>query len=156
MNLAVLNKTRRTPEAGDVFVMKPPDGQYLYGRVIATDANPLGVGGGLLIYVYRARSEAKTPPPALDRDALLVPPMMTNNQPWTKGYFEHLENRPLTPMDRLAQHCFKDDVRGGYRDEHGNRLPAAVEPVGVWGLQSFRTIDDEISKALGIPLAPDE
>jgi hypothetical protein len=156
MNLAVLRKTRRAPEVGDVFVMQPPDGWYLFGRVLDTNANPLGVGGAVLVYVYRIRSTAKKPVPELLREQLLIPPLMTNKQPWTKGYFEHVENRPLSPMDRLAQHCFRDDVRGGFRDEHGNRLQVAVEPVGDWGLHSFRTLDDEISKALGIPLTPDD
>lgn len=155
MNLAVLKKTRRAPEVGDIFAMQPPDGQFLFGRVIDTNADPLGVGGAVLIYVYRVRAAAKTPVPALLRGQLLVPPMMTNKLPWTRGYFEHVENRLLSPMDRIPQHCFKD-TRGWYFDEHGTRLSGATEPVGSWGLDSFRTIDDKVSKALGIPLSPDE
>jgi len=80
---------------------------------------------------------------------------MTNRLPWSKGYFEFVENRSLGPTDVLPQHCFKDDVRWGYRDERGDRLERPVEPGGEWGLHSYRTIDDEISKALGIPLAPE-
>lgn len=155
MNLAVLKKTRRRPEVGDIFVMRPPDDQFLYGRVISIDANPLGIGGGVLIYVYGARSREKTGVPKLLRGQLLVAPMMTNKQPWTKGYFEFVENRSLSSMDILPQHCFKDS-RGWYFDEQGKRLPGPVEPVGQWGLHSYRTIDDEISKALSTPLAPDD
>jgi hypothetical protein len=155
MNLQVLRKSRRSPKAGDIFAMLPPDGQYLYGRVVDTDANPLGVGGAILIYIYRARSQDKSPVPELTRDALLLPPLMTNRLPWSRGYFEHLEHIALEPADRLPQHCFKDCVRKTYRDEHGNRLKKPSGPVGEWGLHSYRTIDDEISKALGIPLAPD-
>ena len=155
MNLAVLRKSRRAPEAGDVFAMQLPDRQFLFGRVISVDANPLGVGGALLIYVYSARSPDKTRIPELSRDQLLIPPMMTNKQPWTRGYFELVEHRPLTSKDRLPQHSFKDS-RGRYFDEAGNRLLGPVEPVGQWALQSFRTLDDEISNALGIPLAPEE
>ena len=154
MNLAVLKRTRRPPKAGDVFVMQPPDGQYLFGRVIDTDVDPLGVGGAVLIYIYRSRSAAKTQIPNLLRGQLLVPPLMTNKQPWTKGYFQHLETRPLTTMDRLTAHCFKDSS-GRYFDEAGNQLKSAVEPVGEWGLHSYRTIDDEVSEALNIPLAAD-
>jgi hypothetical protein len=147
MKLAILNKTRRSPEAGDVFVMQPAGGKFLYGRVINIDANPLGVGGAILIYIYRAQSIAKSVVPELRRGQLLTPPLITNRQPWTRGYFEHLGNRPLTPMDQLARHCFKD-VRGFYFDERGKRLPSPIEPVGQWGLHSFQTIDDEISRAL--------
>lgn len=155
MNLTVSKKTRRAPEVGDIFIMQPPDGQFLFGRVISTDAaGPMGVGC-VLVYVYRRRASMKAPAPELLRDQLLVPPMMTNKLPWTKGYFEYVENHPLSAMDRLQQHCFRD-TRGWYFDEHGARLPGATEPVGSWGLDSFRTIDDKISRALGIPLAPDE
>jgi hypothetical protein len=155
MNLSVLKKTRRAPEVGDIFLMQPPDGQFLFGRVLDTNADPLGVGGAVLLYIYRVRAAAKTPVPELLRGQLLVAPMMTNKQPWTKGYFEHLENRPLSALDRLPQHCFKD-TRGWYFDEVGKRLAGPTEPVGQWGLHSYRTIDDEISKALGIALSPDE
>jgi hypothetical protein len=154
MNLTVLKKTRRIPEVGDIFVMQPPDGQFLYGRVVDTNANPLGVGGAVLVYIYRARSATLTPIPALFRGQLLVPPMMTNKQAWTKGYFQYLENRPLSDMDRYSEHCFKDS-RGWYFNEAGKRLAGPKEPVGQWGLHSYRTIDDEISRALGLPLAPD-
>ena len=34
------------------------------------------------------------------------------------------------------------------------KIKKCIEPVGVWGLDSYRTIDDAISEALGIPLAP--
>jgi hypothetical protein len=154
VNLAVLKKTRRAPQRGDIFAMRPPDGQFLFGRVVSTEANPLGVGGAILVYIYRPRAPEKTDVPELLRGQLLIPPVMTNRLPWSKGYFEFVENRPLSSHDILPQHCFKDDVRGGYRDEHGSRLDHPVEPVGEWGLHSFRTIDDEVSKALGIPLAP--
>ena len=58
----------------------------------------------------------------------------------------------------LPVHCFVSNVyRDGprYFDEFRNQLPGPVPPVGVAGLHSYRTIDDEISRALGIPLAPD-
>jgi hypothetical protein len=155
MNLKVLKKTRRAPEAGDVFVMLPGDGGgYVFGRVIDTNANPLGVGGGILIYVYRPRSERKEPVPKLFRGELLVPPLITNRLPWSRGYFEFLEHQDLKPMDRLRQHCFRDS-RGFFFDEQGRRLAKDVSPVGEWGLHSYRTIDDEISGALGIPLVSD-
>lgn len=88
------------------------------------------------------------------REDLLVPPMITNRQPWLKGYFEALENHPVGRLDRLVQHCFRDS-RGWLFDEQGTRLMSAHEPVGEWGLHSYRTVDDEISKALGMPLAKD-
>ena len=152
VNMSVLGKSRRPPEVGDVFAMLQSDGRFLFGRVIDTNANPLGVGGAILIYVYRVRSVGQVPVPRLRRDELLLPPIMTNRQAWTRGYFKCVESRPLEPTDRLDRHSFRDS-NGRYFDERGNRLSGAIEPVGIWGLQSYHGIDDAISRALGIPLA---
>jgi hypothetical protein len=155
MNLAVLKKTRRRPVAGDIFAMLPPDNRYLFGRVVRTDANVGGFPNSNLIYIYRARSTRKDDVPFLCKNELLLPPGMTNNLPWSKGYFEFVKHEELGPDHILARHCFRD-IRGWYFDEEGHRLAAPVEtPVGTWGLHSYRTIDDEVSRALGIPLADD-
>lgn len=156
-NLQVLSPSRKKPKAGDVFVLQLPDGRFLFGRVISTEAmaGP-SMGGAILIYVYRERSEAKVLPDRgeLRPDRLLVSPIMTNQQPWTKGYFETIENLPLDGDDVLDQHCFRR-WDGRYFDEALNELPGPVEPVGDYGVHSFRTIDDEISDALGFDRAPD-
>lgn len=131
-----------------------PDERFLFGRVIAVDANPLGIGGGILIYIYKERSQSKAPIPKMTVSSLLVPPIITNKQPWSKGFFETIGNVPIAEKDRLDVHCFRDS-RGWYFNEQGARLPAKSEPVGEWGLHSFRTIDDAVSIALGIPLSPE-
>jgi hypothetical protein len=77
--------------------------------------------------------------------------MMTNELPWKRGYFEAIENAELSLMDRLPQHCFRDN-RGWLFDEYNHRLAEPIDSVGERGLHSFRTIDDAISKALNIPL----
>ena len=59
MNLRVLKKSQRQPEVGDVFVMQLDGKNFLFGRVVSIDANPLGVGGGILIYIYRAKAPCK-------------------------------------------------------------------------------------------------
>jgi len=138
--------------------MLPPDGQFLFGRVIDVNANPLGVGGAILVYIFRARSRSKEVVPELRVRELLVPPLMTNRLPWSRGYFEFLVTRELKPKERLPRHCFERGwtAKPQYFDEFGNRCLRRVEPVGLFGLHSFQTIDDEISRALGIPLATDE
>jgi len=154
MNLNVLKKTRRKPLPGDVFALQLKDGPFLHGRAIATDASIGPIKDCVLIYVYDTKSSDALPVPPLLRTSLLVPPLLTNLLPWSKGYFELVEERPLGELERLPQHCFVD-TRGWYFDERSNRLPGPIPPVGVWGLDSYRTIDDKISAALGIPLAPD-
>lgn len=156
-NLRVLSSSRKKPKAGDVFALQLPDGRFLFGRVISTEAmaGP-SMGGAILIYVYRERSDEMGLPDRgeLRPDRLLVSPIMTNQRPWTKGYFETIENLPLDGDDVLDQHCFRR-WDGGYFDEALNELPGPVEPVGDYGVHSFRTIDDEISDALGFDRALD-
>jgi hypothetical protein len=156
LNLAVLKPSRRRVRAGDLFVMLPTDGSYLFGRVVRTDAVVLAPGA-ILIYIYRHRSRNKSVPPAdfLRPQDLLVPPLLTNRLPWSRGYFETIANLPLVAEDVLSQHCFKRVSFGYYVDEWGRRLPGPSEPTGTYGLHSYRTIDDAVSEALGIPQVSD-
>jgi len=123
--------------------------------VISTTAKAGPDMPAILIYIYSARSQRKEAPPLeqLSLKRLLIPPLMTNRRPWTEGYFENVMWQPLTPDDVLPQHCFR--ANGKYYDEQSREIDRAVEPCGIWGLESFRTIDDGISMALGIRLAPE-
>lgn len=153
MNLAVLRRSRHKPQPGDIFALRPPDGLFLFGRVIANDAKPVGDYDAILFYIYRVRSAEKRPIPELRPTDLLIPPQMTNLKPWTQGIFEHLENRPLTPDDCLPNHAFRDVMGRAPKDEHGRPVPGPVEPWGIFMLGSHYTVDNEVSQALGIPLA---
>lgn len=157
MNLSVLKKSRRAIEPGDVFAMLPPDGAFLFGRVIAGDASVGPMTGLVLIYLYSVRSDTKDPPLSeLTPDRLLVPPIVTNRLPWSKGYFQRVASAPLRDADKLEHHCFRDFLTGKCFDEHSHEVAETAGPVGVFAVSSYRTIDDKISRALGIPLAPDD
>ena len=136
--------------------MRPPDGRYLFGRVISTVAMWGPSASANLIYVFKVRSNAKTAPDSseLRANRLLIAPLIINRLPWSRGYFETIAIQPLVEGDVLKQHCFRSSY-GGYDDEQSRELSTPSEPCGVWGLHSYRTIDDEISDALGIPRAPD-
>lgn len=158
MNLKVLKPSRKRVQVGDVFAMLPPDGLYLFGRVISVDATPFGGAPefrAVLVYVFRLRAATPTPPDLLPADALLVPPLLTNRLPWTRGYLETVQQRALAPGEQLERHVFRDHSSGRFLDENG----APANPVGIavgdFALASLRTIDDRISAALGLPLAAD-
>ena len=152
VNLEKLQRSRKKPNVGDVFAIRPKGQPYLFGRVICTNAEVGGFPRGILIYLYKTPSPSKTAIPELRLDELLVAPLATNRLPWTHGYFETVSSRPLSASDRLRAHCFRD-FTGRYFDEMGRPLSGPVEPVGEFGLQSFRTIDDLVSDALGIERA---
>jgi hypothetical protein len=115
----------------------------------------------MLVYYYAGLRSADTPEPdSLDARALLVPPVWTNGLAWRHGFYEMIENRPLAPGDRLDRHVFQT-MRGPNWDElwYIDECRTRVEPpsdgqASLWGLASYRDIDDEISDALGVPRAP--
>lgn len=158
INLQVLKPSRARQKAGDVFVfqMKQEAGVYRFGRIIRMDAKVGVFEKCILIYIFTATSTSKDQVPELSRDQLLVPPIATNRQGWLKGYFETVASIPLEPDDILSMHCFRSFARPGrFFNDEGCEILNPQEPIGNYGLDSYRTIDDEISKALGIPLAPD-
>jgi Immunity protein 26 len=158
-NLMVLVPSRRRVRAGDIFALRPSGRGYLFGRVIATDAAVGPIADVNLIYIFDYETVKPSPPKDLTPDRLLIPPVVINRLPWSRGYFQHLEQRPITERERLPVHIFKSS-HGRLYNEYGRRLdtlPTANRggPVtGQYGLHSFRTVDDEVSRALGIPLAP--
>jgi hypothetical protein len=155
-NLRLLEASRAKVRKGDAFAMLLPDDLYLFGRVILADLPRERVPGANLIYIYRPRSPAKEPDrTTLDPQSLLIPPLYINQLPWSKGYFETVGHWPVEPQDVRSQHCFLSAARGVYLNEKGEELPGPIEPVGDWGLHSYRTVDDEISDALEFDRAPE-
>ncbi|NUT92804.1 MAG: hypothetical protein HOY78_12360 [Saccharothrix sp.] len=145
---------------GDVFTLSPRENLYVFGRVVADDVTWAKTDPPLpavnLVYLYRHTSPVAEVPPRAELlvDKLLLPPKMINNLPWVRGYFQTIGNVALGEGEKLPVHCFRD-ARGRFVDEFHEPLPARTEPWGILGLGSFRTIDDEVCDALGIPLAPD-
>lgn len=156
-NLRVLQPSHKQPVTGDVFAMQLPGGHFLFGRVVSTEAVIGPMKDAILIYIYDCQFDSRNVPSRaeLSPRRLLVSPIMTNRLPWTKGYFETVAHWPIEAGDLLPQHCFLSAARGVYFDEKGNQLPGPIEPVGDWGLHSYRTIDDEISDALSLARTTD-
>lgn len=156
-NLRYIKRSTKKPEKGSIFTMLPPDGKYLFGRVIeaALPRARAPMPGANLIYIYAARSHTKEPPFAqLIRSRLLVAPIYTNRMAWTKGIFATVAKTEINKSDLLQQHCFWDALRKRYIDVDQRPLDDPVEPCGSWGLVSFRKIDDLLSDALGIARVP--
>jgi Immunity protein 26 len=156
-NLQILTPTRKMPRVGDIFVMQLLTGRFLFGRVILADLprDRAPMPGSYLIYVYDVAADGKEPPiHQLSADRLLFSPLFINRLPWTKGYFENVGHADLKEADKLPVHCFRD-TRGRYLDEQGRPLAHVAEPCGDWALASYRSLDDRISDALGIPRVAD-
>jgi len=139
--------------------MLPLDGLYLFGRVIDTEAVIGPMTGVILIYVFDYRSPTIEMPDRshLRVENLLLPPILINRLPWSRGYLETIGNLPIGTGEEIRQHCFLryGYVRTAYFDEKGNELRTPVEPVGERLLNSFFTLDYQVSDALGIPRITD-
>lgn len=150
-NMRPLKRSRKKPRPGDVFVVSYPVG-YLFGRVVATELSQ-PMPKSCLIYIYNVTSTEPTPDrEQLTPDNLLVPPQFTSPAMWHIGLAETIDHWPLEPNDLLPQHCFERVPGGKFVDENGEVIPRRVEPCGLFGLNSRRTLDVEISEALGIAL----
>lgn len=157
-NLQFLRKSRKRQREGDVFAMRLPDGQYLFGRVVGADLprERAPWEGALLLYIYDVLSDVReVDPDELTRDRLLLAPVHTNRLGWVKGYFETITHRPLRPDDVLEQHCYWDPAREKYVDDYEHDIADPLEPCGTWGVAHYHYIDDLISDAVGIPRVPE-
>jgi hypothetical protein len=155
MNMRVLKRSRTLPREGDIFAYKVRGHAYGFGRVIRLGTTIGGFEDVILVYFYRAFSSDKNKVPALAKERLLLPPLGTDRGPWTRGYFETMVNRPLLPDDILPVHCFKDTVEGRFCDEYGRTLKAKSKLCVPYALDGYRTLDAQISIALGVDPSPD-
>lgn len=165
-NLEVLKRSRQQPSAGDIFVLKPKDRDFYFGRVINPQVEILPMFPskshkpnpdwmGALVYIYDVHAPDKLPIPEMKHDRLLLPPLILDWVCWSNGYVQTVASVPLTSQDVLPRHCFYDVVEEQYLNEFGRRVAKRTEPCGIHGLTPFRGLDDEVSRAIGITLAPD-
>lgn len=154
MNLVAGPGSRKAVRAGDVFTLGLVDGRHLFGRVVAADLprERAPMPGANLVYLYDAVSGSPEPDPArLRPDALLVPPLFINRLPWSKGYFRTVAHREPAPSDLLARHCFR--TTAGQHVGLDGEPTTHSEPCGTWSLAGYLSVDREIGRALGLPVA---
>ena len=158
-NMVIGTRSYRLPESGDVFGIRLATGPRIFGRVII--ARPPRTEAPMpesnLLYIYKHLPAGDLPDYSqLTPASLLIPPVWTNRKGWTLGYYTTVRRGSLAATDMLGEHCFEDAFSERYRNERGEIIPHRVEPCGLWGLVSYRWIDDRLSDALGIPRAPEE
>jgi hypothetical protein len=138
------------PCPGDVFRIQLPNGKNLFGRVVI--ANPpreqAPMPCAFLVYIYSLEANEQCPDYSkLSPENLLIPPVWTNELAWKKGYFNFVENHPLSRSDLLERHVFRS-ATGRLFDEKGKMLSGDAEPFGEWGMASYKWIQDRIRARL--------
>lgn len=61
----------------------------------------------------------------------------------------------LADTDLLPDHCFWEPNQRRHVGLDGTPCPTGSDPCGFYALDSLATLDDSVSRALGIPLAED-
>jgi hypothetical protein len=153
-NMMLQDPFKKDLHVGDVFRLKYPGPKFIFGRIMRMDCVIAGMPKAILVYVYAGESTIEKTPSVLDKSRLLVAPAFINKLGFSRGFMPVVTNMPVKETDFLPRHCFRD-FPNKFRDEHGE-IVDPIEPIGEYGLGNYRTLDDAISKALKIPLAPDE
>lgn len=154
MNIVKGEPYRKKLKPGDFFAMELCVGGFVIGRFIKTLRNGVPfLDGSYLIYIFdRVRDQPVTD----ERDTkenLLVSPDLVNRLGWSRGYFRHIEHRPIKRGEVFKNHCHHCYIREltntGYIDDRGKPC-RPFEPILSGGLGNYRTVDMEISEVLGL------
>ncbi|MBQ8527048.1 MAG: immunity 26/phosphotriesterase HocA family protein [Lachnospiraceae bacterium] len=149
-NLLIIKKSSKKPKEGDVFVLQPVKNLFYFGKVIQTNLKSVDsfVNGMSLIYVYKHCSVDKILPNGLENEELLIAPMIVNNQPWSKGFFETIGNIKVTESERKIDFAFWDVLQKKFVDIDGQEILHTPKYSSTYGLGSFGIIGKEVQKAI--------
>ncbi|WP_285946519.1 immunity 26/phosphotriesterase HocA family protein [Thomasclavelia cocleata] len=155
--LIPIKRSNQVPKKGDIFVVQPIENIYYYGKVI-DDLHKCVYGiesAWPLIYIYNNCSTKIELPDKLTD--ILVAPIITNYGPWTKGYFYTIGNIPITDEEKQMDCGFKDFPITDFKNEnpffrniYGERIDYEPQFSTSFGLCSYKGVNFEICKALGI------
>lgn len=151
-------KSRKPPRAEHGFFLEVKDVGFLLGYLVSTEAiwSIAGASSGYanLVYIYSDVYPSIEAVEELSPSDLLIPPLLTNNLAWSRGYFQQIPNETVVKFPpSLPVHGFLHLRTGQTYDENGKVIDSAPADSGEFVLQSYLTIDDRISDALGIQRA---
>lgn len=151
-DLIAMKKSSKKPEEGDVFILQPIDGIFYYGKVIKTNIISVDsfINGMTLIYIYKSCSIDKVIPHGLENEEFLISPIIVNNQPWQKGYFETLGNVGVSEKERNADFAFWHVLKEEYVNISGQIIKGKPKYCSIYGLGSYGIVGKEVQKAIKI------
>ena len=149
-DLIAMKKSSKKPQEGDVFVLQPVIGKFYFGKVIQTDLKSLDsfINGMTLIYIYNYCSIEKEIPLELEKEELLIAPIIVNNQPWLKGDFETIGNKQVLENEKTIDFAFWDTLKKEYVDINGHVIKSKPQYSSIYGLGSYGVVGKEVRKAI--------
>lgn len=148
--LIAMKKSKKVPSEGEIFVLQPLPNQFYYGKVIQTNINSRDsfINGMTLIYIYNKVSQDRHVPQNLDNEELLIAPIIVNNQPWQKGYFETIGNINVSENEKKINYGFWDLFKEKFVDIKGDILENEPQYWTQYGLGSYGIVGKEVQKAI--------
>lgn len=148
--LLQLKKSRKKPKTGDIFVMQVKSDLYYYGKVIKTEIkslNPL-LQEWNLVYIYNYSTRDIQDCGQINKQDLLLPPLVTNHKGWYDGYFLTIGNEEVSEEELNFDYGYWDDIRKVYRNEEGTILEKQPKFVARFSLVSYGGIGRGIHRIL--------
>ena len=149
--MLVMEAYKKKLNVGDIFGMKYT-GFYLFGR-IGGIYNP-GKYQLYVVYVYANSSNSIGKIPILDKNLLLVKPCIINRLGFSRGYMKVVNNLPIDDENGFPIITYTDGK--SFFDSNDNKIKRPQGYIVKLSFGNYRTLDDKISKEIGIPLAPND
>lgn len=148
--LIAMKKSLNIPQTGDVFALQPQKDVFYFGKVIQTGLKSEDslINGMTLIYIYECCGNDKFATHNLAEKELLIAPIIVNNQPWEKGYFETVDNVPVSERERKLDFGFWDLLTEEYLDIQGMKIGRKPKYCSIYGLGSYGVVGKEVQKAI--------
>ncbi len=101
-----------------------------------------------LVYIYNKVSSEKAFLENLEDADLLIAPIIVNNQPWQKGYFETVGNTKVLEKEKNLDYGFWDMLKKKYVNYNGDEILKEPRYWTYYGLGSYGIVGKEVQKAL--------
>ena len=143
-------KQKKWPETGDVFYFQLSDGRFGYGMVVLGKIDVGPFKNAIVIYIYDNFTLSLGGNVVLNKERLLLPPIITDASCWRYGYFVTLKNIDPNGMDIYPEHYFKNPIRNKVYDHHGKVTNLLIDsiPIGEESIQFHRSIIKAIEDVL--------
>jgi hypothetical protein len=147
-----MKTSRKKPKNGDIFVVQPNSKVYYYGHVIETNIqskNPF-INGMCLVFIYNYKTNELLLPGIkdLERNGLLIPPVVVNYRGWTKGYYFTIGNLPSEQIKTKYDYGFWSTITRRYYSLTGEELKHRPQYRDIYGLSSYGYIGRTIHRLL--------
>jgi len=137
---------------GDLFRLQYPRNRFLFGlvaRVLPVEKSKMYV-----VTIFRDESSSAAVIPKLSRNRLLIGPRIINRLGFSRGYMTVVDNIPLAAKIAFSDYVIRrsPDI---WKLERG--VVQEGENLVVFDFSgNYRSLDRDISEALGIDYAPEE